>query len=104
MPSQLIKLEGASPGSPHWFPDKEPTIPVAALDEVQLIASLAVGLYGATVLVDMRAESKLDIVRESLEGFTTFLGTGAAAMAERQSRGKKKPNTVKTPPAKKTRA
>lgn len=71
--TQLVKVPGDGSGSPSWLPDKEPTMPLAARDEVQLVASLAVCLYGMSIVQEMQGEQKLDIVRETLSGFAASL-------------------------------
>ncbi len=83
---QLIKLQNANPGSPAWLPDKEPTLPVAAVDEVQLVVVLAIALYGAEVLTRMGAEQSLDLCRAHIGEISTFLSRGASVMEQRQAK------------------
>jgi hypothetical protein len=71
--AQLIKLPNSTPARPEWLPDKEPTLPLAARDEVQLVVALAVSLYGAGVLNAMQDAQRLDIVRDRIRTFAEFL-------------------------------
>lgn len=89
---QLIKLENANPGSPDWLPDKEPTLPLVAANEVQLVAALAVALYGAEVVTTMVSERGLALCTSHLRGVADYLRQGATAVTERQAKagGKKK--------------
>jgi len=89
---QLIKLENANPGSPDWLPDKEPTLPLVAANEVQLVAALAVALYGSEVITTMASEQGLALCISHLREVGDYLRQGATEVKQRQAKagGKKK--------------
>jgi hypothetical protein len=89
--AQLFRLENVVPGSPAWLPDKEPTLPLVAGDEVQLVVALAVALYGAEVIAKMADVQDLDLVRTHIDSLATYLQGPAEEVIKRRakaSRGK----------------